>query len=80
MTRLHGKANQVADRLFYRLGYCVAGHPKRTLVISLVLVIACCFGFTNFETENNGESFDLARSFKVLEVEVTAENQLRTSK
>lgn len=53
-TRLHGKANGVADNLFYRLGYWVAGHAKRTLLISLVLVIACCFGFANFETANGG--------------------------
>ena len=57
-TRTHGKANQMAGRFFYRLGYWVAGHPKWTLLISLVLVIACCFGFAKFEIENNGECFD----------------------
>lgn len=54
-TRFHGKANEVADHFFYRLGYWVAGHPKRTLLISVVLVIACCFGFANFENETGGE-------------------------
>lgn len=52
--RLHAKANKAADNVFYRLGYWVAGHPKRTLLISLVLVVLCCFGFVNFE-ESDGD-------------------------
>ncbi|CAM9501356.1 unnamed protein product, partial [Hapterophycus canaliculatus] len=40
---------------FYRLGFWVATHAKRTLLISIVLVILCCFGFANFEIENDGE-------------------------
>ncbi|CBJ26527.1 conserved unknown protein [Ectocarpus siliculosus] len=51
----HGRINKVADTLFYRLGYWVATHPKRTLLISLVFVIACCFGFANFRVEADGE-------------------------
>lgn len=53
--RLHAKANKAADNVFYRLGYWVAGHPKRTLLISLVLVVLCCFGFVNFEESDGGE-------------------------
>ena len=52
---MHGKINHVADNFFYRLGYWVATHPKATLAISLSLVIACCFGFANFEVESDGE-------------------------
>ncbi|CAN0007994.1 unnamed protein product, partial [Ectocarpus sp. 12 AP-2014] len=54
-SRLHGRINEVADHFFYRLGYWVATHPKRTLLISLVFVIACCFGFANFRIEADGE-------------------------
>lgn len=53
--RLHGRINDVADNFFYRLGYWVATHTKRTLFISLALVIACCSGFTNFRIEADGE-------------------------
>ena len=53
--RLHSKANGAADHFFYRLGYWVATHPKLTLLISLLLVIACCFGFARFEVDNSGE-------------------------
>ncbi|CAN0243446.1 unnamed protein product, partial [Hapterophycus canaliculatus] len=35
----------------YRLGFWVANYAKRTLLICLVLVVACCFGFVNFTTE-----------------------------
>ena len=45
----------MADNFFYRLGYWVATHPKRTLLISIVLVIACCFGFANFVVEGDGK-------------------------
>ncbi|CBJ26537.1 conserved unknown protein [Ectocarpus siliculosus] len=51
--RFHDRINEVADNFFYRLGYWVATHPKRTLLISLVLVIACCFGFANFRIEGD---------------------------
>lgn len=61
-TKVHGKANRVADNFFYRLGYWVAGHPKRTLSISLALVVACCFGFANFEIRNGGECCGLWKS------------------
>ncbi|CAM9814630.1 unnamed protein product [Ectocarpus sp. 4 AP-2014] len=54
-SRFHGKINKVADNFFYRLGYWVATHPKRTLLISLVFVIACCLGFANFRVEADGE-------------------------
>ncbi|CAM9359667.1 unnamed protein product, partial [Ectocarpus fasciculatus] len=54
-SRFLGRINGVADNFFYRLGYRVATHPKRTLLISLVFVIACCFGFANFRIEADGE-------------------------
>ncbi|CAM9850692.1 unnamed protein product, partial [Ectocarpus sp. 12 AP-2014] len=54
-SRFHGRINKVADKFFYRLGYWVAMHPKRTLLISLVFVMACCFGFANFRVEADGE-------------------------
>lgn len=53
---LHAKANDVADNFFYKLGYRVARHPKLTLLISLVLVLVCCWGFKNFEYVTDGES------------------------
>ncbi|CAN0008265.1 unnamed protein product, partial [Ectocarpus sp. 12 AP-2014] len=55
-SRLHGRINEVADNFFYRLGYWVATHPKRTLLMSLVFVIACCFGFANFKIEADSEN------------------------
>ncbi|CAN0008284.1 unnamed protein product [Ectocarpus sp. 12 AP-2014] len=54
-SRFHGRINEVADNFFYRLGYRVATNPKRTLLISLVFVVACCFGFANFTIEADGE-------------------------
>eukprot|EP00904_Undaria_pinnatifida_P008217 jgi/Undpi1/4525/HiC_scaffold_18.g07879.m1 len=51
--RLHAKANAVVDNFFYHLGHWVASHPKATLLISLVFVLVCCWGFKNFEEENN---------------------------
>ncbi|CAM9260832.1 unnamed protein product [Ectocarpus sp. 13 AM-2016] len=54
-SRFHGRINEVADNFFYRLGYWVATHPKWTLLISLVFVIACCFGFANFRIEGDEE-------------------------
>ena len=54
-SRCHGRINRVADNFFYRLGLWVASHPKLTLFTSLVLVIACCFGFANFRVESDGE-------------------------
>ncbi|CAM9170392.1 unnamed protein product, partial [Ectocarpus sp. 8 AP-2014] len=54
-SRIHGRINDVADNFFYHLGHWVARHPKRTLLISLVFVIACCFGFANFRIEADGE-------------------------
>lgn len=62
-SRVHGKINHVADNFFYRLGYWVATHPKATLTISLALVIACCFGFANFEVESDGKSWDITAMF-----------------
>ena len=58
---MHGKINHVADNFFYRLGYWVATHPKATLTISLLLVVACCFGFANFVVESDGERERLCR-------------------
>ncbi|CAM9459401.1 unnamed protein product [Scytosiphon promiscuus] len=54
-SRFHSRINAVADDFFYRLGFWVANHAKRTLLISLVFVIACCFGFANFRIEADGE-------------------------
>ncbi|CAM9899558.1 unnamed protein product, partial [Ectocarpus sp. 12 AP-2014] len=54
-SRIHARVNEAADNFFYRLGYWVATRPKRTLLISLVFVIACCFGFANFRIEGDGE-------------------------
>ncbi|CAM9613684.1 unnamed protein product [Ectocarpus sp. 12 AP-2014] len=54
-SRIHPRVNEAADNFFYHLGYWVATHPKRTLLISLVFVIACCFGFANFRIEGDGE-------------------------
>ncbi|CAM9198844.1 unnamed protein product, partial [Ectocarpus sp. 12 AP-2014] len=54
-SRFHARVNEVADSFFYRLGHWVATHPKRTLLISVVFVIACCFGFANFRIESKGE-------------------------
>ncbi|CAM9415157.1 unnamed protein product, partial [Ectocarpus sp. 8 AP-2014] len=54
-STFHARVNEAADNFFYRLGYWVATHPKRTLLISLVFVIACCFGFANFRIEGDGE-------------------------
>lgn len=45
----------MADNFFYRLGFWVATRPKRTLLVSVVLVIACCFGFVNFKLEADGK-------------------------
>lgn len=56
-SRLHARINRVADHLFYRLGYWVATHAQRTLLISLVLVTLCCLGFANFTIEEDGASF-----------------------
>lgn len=53
--RFHARINDMADSFFYRLGYWVATHTRRTLFISLVLVIACCQGFANFRIEADGE-------------------------
>ena len=57
---MHAKANDVVDNFFYHLGYRVATHPKLTLLISLVLVLVCCWGFKNFESENDGEGLGQA--------------------
>ncbi|CBJ26534.1 conserved unknown protein [Ectocarpus siliculosus] len=54
-SRFHGRINEVANNFFYRLGYRVATNPKRTLLISLAFVVACCFGFANFTIEADGE-------------------------
>lgn len=43
------------DNFFYRLGYGVARNTKRTLLVSLILVVACSFGFANFKIETEGE-------------------------
>ena len=53
--RLHARINESADNFFYGLGYWVATNTKRTLFISLVLVIACCQGFANFRIEADGK-------------------------
>eukprot|EP00903_Cladosiphon_okamuranus_P015713 g14505.t1 len=55
-SRFHARINERADNFFYRLGRGVAFRPKRTLFISIVLVVACCFGFANFRVENDGEN------------------------
>ncbi len=60
-SRLHRKINDAADNFFYRLGCWVATHPKRTLLVSVALVIACCFGFANFVFANDGEHLKRAR-------------------
>eukprot|EP00904_Undaria_pinnatifida_P008203 jgi/Undpi1/4512/HiC_scaffold_18.g07866.m1 len=54
-SRFHGRINDAADAFFYRLGYWVAHHAKLTVFISIGLIIACCFGFVNFEIETAGE-------------------------
>eukprot|EP00903_Cladosiphon_okamuranus_P022061 g20288.t1 len=53
--RFHARVNEKADNFFYRLGYGVATRPKLTLLVSVVLVVACCFGFTNFRVEDDSE-------------------------
>ncbi|CAM9472679.1 unnamed protein product, partial [Ascophyllum nodosum] len=54
-ARHHHRLNEVADNFFYRLGYWVAKHARLTLLISVLLVGACCIGFVNFEIENDSE-------------------------
>ncbi|CAM9472819.1 unnamed protein product [Ascophyllum nodosum] len=54
-ARHHHRWNEAADNLFYRLGYWVAKHTRLTLLISAMLVGACCIGFVNFEIESDGE-------------------------
>lgn len=54
-SRFHARINESADNFFYRLGGWVAHHPRRTLFVSIALVVACCFGFANFRIENDGE-------------------------
>ncbi|CAM9472608.1 unnamed protein product [Ascophyllum nodosum] len=53
-ARHHHRWNEAADNLFYRLGYWVAKHTRLTLLISAMLVGACCIGFINFEIESDG--------------------------
>ncbi len=55
----------MAENFFYRLGYWVATHPKRTLFISTVLVIACCFGFANFTAESDSENLRIPALYHV---------------
>ncbi|CAN0410468.1 unnamed protein product [Ectocarpus sp. 8 AP-2014] len=73
-SRFHGRINKVADNFFYRLGYWVATHPKRTLLISLVFVIACCFGFANFRVEADGEERGARKMTMIPWVKPVAEN------
>lgn len=54
-SRFHGRINEKADAFFYRLGYWVSNNAKLTLAISVVLIVACCFGFANFEIVTAGE-------------------------
>lgn len=54
-SRCHRKINRVWDDFFYRLGYWVATHPKLTLFTALLFVVACTFGFANFEAESDGK-------------------------
>ena len=63
--RFHARINDTADSFFYCLGYWVATHPKRTLFVSVVLVIACCFGFANFRIEADCESLGCLKDGKL---------------
>lgn len=54
-SRGHRRMNDAANSFFYRLGYWVATHAKSTVLISLVLVAACCFGFASFRQETDGK-------------------------
>lgn len=40
---------------FYRVGYTVAGHPKKTIFLTIVGFIICCAGFQSFHSEKRLE-------------------------
>ena len=64
-ARHHHRWNEAADNLFYRLGYWVAKHTRLTLLISAMLVGACCIGFINFEIESDGECVYFSVGFEI---------------
>lgn len=54
-SRVHAQITDAADAFFYKLGYRVAKNAKLTLSVSLLLVVACGFGFTKLNVVTAGE-------------------------
>lgn len=55
LARAAAALDRVLRRAFFRLGYAIAGHPWKTVLLALLFTAACLAGMLRFRTESREE-------------------------